>query len=145
MINTFSPLLGNEEDVKRKSEIANELLITTSYRSEFFFKHAIKVPYLSDIDWEVVFKLSEKNVEAVPGNAYGLLALTLHDPFIAVKRTNARHITVAVDENLVNKLLATLNEVKARLEKARQLAELINKQPLLEEENNESANPKQLE
>ncbi|HEV2911899.1 MAG TPA: hypothetical protein VGX92_01165 [Pyrinomonadaceae bacterium] len=142
---TYAQSVGGEEALKRKALIAHELLIDTDYRSEFFFKHAIKVPYLRDIDWEVVFKLSEKAVERAPAISYGLLALALQDPFYNARSSNVRHVTVAVDENLVNKLLTILNEVKSKLESGRRLSEILDKQNLLEAEDNGSTDPKRLE
>ena len=141
----YTHWVGTEDDLKKKAAIARELLISSDYRSEFFFKYAIKVPYLRDIDWEVVFKLFEKSVKGSPAISYGLLTLALRDPFITGRPANVQHITVAVDENLVNKLLTILNEVKAKLEKARQITEQLNDLPLLEDEDNGDANPKQLE
>jgi len=116
---------GGEDTLREKAEIANEILIDNAFRSEFFFKHAIKVPYLRDIDWEVVYKLYERGVEEMPGIAYGLLALSLQDPFFTGRSPSAQHITVAVDENLLTKLIGILNEVKAKLESARQKIECL--------------------
>src|SRR6266705_1022516 len=54
-----SERVGNAEDLKAKAETVRELLITPEFKSEFFFKHSIKLPYLAGMDWEVVFKLVE--------------------------------------------------------------------------------------
>ena len=133
----FAMASGNQESLKEKANIASEVVIDAAFRHEFFFKHAIKVPYLSDIDWEVVFKLYEKGAEGIAGIPYGLLALSLQDPFNTNRVPNQRHITVAVDETLVNKLLESLNKVKLKLENARRISDVLNEQHLLEGKDND--------
>lgn len=139
---SFVEIAGGEEYATKKAEAAGKILINHAFRSEFFFKHAIKVPYLRDIDWEVVYKLYEKNAEGIPGIPYGMLALTLQDPFFTGKSRNVRNITVAIDETLVNHLLKILGEVKVKLEKARRISDVLNEQHLLEEPDHEDKEPK---
>jgi len=112
---------GGLESLKRKAEIARELIVTPDYKSAYFFRAAIKVPYLRDIDWEVVFKLHERGVKEIPGIAYGLLALSLQDPFFTGRPGSIRHLTVAVDEKLVDYLLRILEELKSKLGSAKQI------------------------
>jgi len=131
---------GGEDSLKKKAESAERVFIDRAFRSEFFFKHAIKVPYLRDIDWEVVYKLYERGAEGIPGIPYGMLALTLQDPFFTGRR-NVRNITVAIDETLVNHLLKILGEVKVKLENARHISDVLNKQHLLEEQGDENKEP----
>lgn len=128
---SYAEPAGGLESLKRKGEIAGEIIVTPDHRSAFFFRSAIKVPYLRDIDWEVVFKLHERGVKGIPGIAYGLLALSLQDPFHK-GRARSSHLTVAVDETLVNNLLEILTELKSRLAIARRQADILNKQELLE-------------
>jgi len=110
-------VVGGEEFLEQKATIVRELLATPEYRSEFFFKHAIKVPYFESIDWEVVLKTYEKNVERPIGVPYALLLLTFHNTNPNVGKIDEhRNVTVAADVNLVNKLIATLIEVKTALE-----------------------------
>lgn len=129
---SYAKPAGGLENLKRKGEIAGDIVVTPDYRSAFFFRSAIKVPYLRDIDWEVVFKLHERGVKGIPGIAYALLALSLQDPFYLGRAGTLSHVTVAVDETLVNNLLNILTEVKSRLAIARHQAEILNKQQLLE-------------
>ena len=129
---SYAEPAGGLESLKRKGEIAGEIIVTPDYRSTFFFRSAIKVPYLRDIDWEIVFKLHERGVKGIPGIAYGLLALSLQDPFYGGRARTVSHLTVAVDETLVNNLLKILTEVKSRLAIARRQADVLNKQQLLE-------------
>lgn len=135
---TQSPLYASEaggiENLKRKADVARELIVTPEYRRAFFFQSSIKVPYLKDIDWEVVFKLNERGVKGVPGIAYGLLALTLQDPFFTGRPGNIRNITVAVDERLTDYLLKILNEVKSTLASATIQSELLSKSIVAGEE-----------
>jgi hypothetical protein len=110
-------VVGGEEFLEQKAIIVRDLLATPSYRSEFFFKHAIKVPYFESIDWEVVLKTYEKNVQRPIGVPYALLLLTFHNTNPNVGKIDEhRNLTVAADVNLVNKLIATLIEVKTALE-----------------------------
>jgi len=113
-------IVGNEEVLKQKVAAVHEFVITTDYRSEFFFKHAIKVPYFTDIDWEVVFKLGEKNVKGLPAISYALLSLLFHNPSVPGRRIAGHQTaTVAVNEFLVNRLIEILSEVKNALESSR--------------------------
>lgn len=131
---------GGLEWFDKKAETVNEVLIDNDYRSEFFFKYAIKIPYLKDIDWEVVFKVYERGITKPLGIPYGVLTLTLQDPFFTGRGSGARKTTVAVDMALVNELLTILNEVKSNLESAKHLRDKLSEQHLLEEQDN--ANPK---
>jgi hypothetical protein len=115
--------VGGADFLKQKAEIAEEIVTTSEYRSEFFFKHSLKVPYLSSIDWEVVFKLEERNVKDVPGVSYALLTLLFHDP--TAEGNKHRTTTVALDAILVNKLIASLTEVKDALERGNRLSKGI--------------------
>lgn len=122
----FSQVAGGEASLERKAEIAARFIIDHKYRTEFFFRAAIKVPYLQEIDWEVVTKLYERGVKDKVNIAYGLLALSLQDPFNTGRgRPPARHVTVAVDEALVDKILAILTELKSKLISARQDTETL--------------------
>jgi hypothetical protein len=130
----FAQVAGGEESLKRKAEIAARFIIDHDYRTEFFFRSAIKVPYLRDVDWEVVTKLYERGVRDKVNISYGLLALSFQDPFNTGKgRPPIRHFTVAVDEMLVNSLLEALTELKSRLVSARTETETLSQQQPLEE------------
>ena len=125
----FAQVAGGEESLKRKAEIAARLIIDHDYRTEFFFRAAIKVPYLKDVDWEVVTKLYERGVKDKVNISYGLLALSLQDPFNAGKgRPPIRHFTVAVDEKLMDHLLNVLTGLRSRLVDARKETEALNQQ-----------------
>lgn len=138
---SLAEIAGGEDSLKKKAEIAERIFIDRSFRSEFFFKHAIKVPYLRDIDWEVVYKLYERGAEGMPGIPYGMLALTLQDPFFTSRGRNVRNITVAIDETIVNHLLKILGEVKVKLENARRISDVLNEQHLLEEQDHDDKEP----
>ena len=117
-------IVGSKDDLLKKVAIVQDLLITSEYRSEFFFKHAIKVPYFESIDWEVIFKTHERNVDKSPAIAYALLMLTFHNTNPRVSRLDEhQNMTVAADLNLVNKLIGTLIDIKAALEDTKQLAD----------------------
>ena len=85
-------------DQKAKVVIESEI-ITAGYRSEFFFKHATKVPYFKDLDWEVVIKEYERGVVGTPAMSYALLSLKIESPR-GPYETRARNITVAVNQAL---------------------------------------------
>jgi hypothetical protein len=130
----YAQASGGEENLKKKAVIAGEIVVDADYRNQFFFRSAIKVPYLRDIDWEIVIKLHERGVQGTAGIPYGLLALKLQDPFYSSRTGNLRHITVAVDEALVNNLLGILTEVQSRLASARRQTDILTNQQLLEEQ-----------
>ena len=118
-------IAGSQDDIAKKVRILDEFLITPAYKAEFFFKHAIKVPYLTDIDWEVVFKLAEKNVQNPPGVPYALLSLNFLDPSSSKVRQQERTLTVAVDEKLAKELMGTFSEIRDGLQRARGVTEAM--------------------
>lgn len=108
-------------------------LLTQEYRSEFFFKYAIKVPYFEDIDWEVVIKAYERGAYRMPKIAYALLALTLREPVdtslnvedAAAEYREPEFITVAVNEQLIDNLIDKLVTIKDALVKAQRAADSL--------------------
>ena len=94
---------------------SRDFIIDDEFKAEFFFKHALKVPLLESVDWEVVIKTHERGVKEGISFPYALMMLTLHD-------TNSRagnehqNIAVAVNRQLIDKLLGVLTDVRAALE-----------------------------
>jgi hypothetical protein len=105
-------IVGEEEIYRKKLEIAKDFYLNDEYREAFFFKYAIKVPYFSEIDWEIVIKTAENNVRGFPGIAYALLSLHLNSPN---RKVPNQLITVAVNTAIVDKLMASLENVKKTL------------------------------
>jgi len=132
--------------VDAKAEIAGSLL-TQEYRSEFFFKYAIKVPYFEDIDWEVVIKAYERGAHPMPKIAYALLQLTLREPVnttlsveeAANEYREPQFITVAVNEQLIDTLIDKLVTIRQSLEKAQRAAERLTEMEAQEEITNGTA------
>jgi hypothetical protein len=133
-------------DLDKKAEIVRELL-TQEYRSEFFFKYAIKVPYFEDIDWEVVIKAHERGVHTMPKIAYALLMLTFRNPVnttlsvedAANEYREPEFITVAVNEELIDNLLDKLVTIRSALGQAQKVAESITDQEVTQEESTNGA------
>jgi hypothetical protein len=129
---SMQSVIGSTEDADQKVLIARELVINQrpDFRSEFFFKYAIKVPYFVDLDWEVVIKAYERNVKDMPRIPYALLSLVFRQPLsprvlIGGPGTEANEqetLTVAVDGHLVEKLIGSLTEARAALMRAQELA-----------------------
>lgn len=145
-------LVGGDEDVQKKLAILREALpVNGSYRSEFFFKHAIKVPYFEDADWEVVVKAYERGVKDMPKIAYALLSLAFRkpvDPTLPIeegseqfKYSRPDFITVAANEYLLDKLIVQLVEAREALDKAQQKADTL-EALAAEEETEEEAEEK---
>jgi hypothetical protein len=126
--------LGSSEDTESKVNIARELVIDRrpDFSSEFFFKYAIKVPYFVDLDWEVVVKAFERNVRDMPRIPYALLSLAFRQSMSPrlfgadIESGRRRTLTVAVDSNLIDKLIASLTEAKDALMKAGRLTMHLN-------------------
>jgi hypothetical protein len=116
-------VVGSEEDLEKKVRAVRDLVLTANYRSEFFFQYAIKLPYFETIDWEVVLKTHERNVQELPAVAYAILLLTFHN----TNQLNQQHenVTVVANLRLVNKLIGILADVKAALENAQQFTTAI--------------------
>lgn len=120
-------LVGDPEGLPEKTAVVRDLVITANFRSQFFFLHAIKVPYFSYVDWEVVIKAFEKNVDDAPRISYALLSLYFRDSDDGLSAgPGSRTMTVAVDTNLVDRVIDSLKEVKSALERARVLTDTIN-------------------
>jgi hypothetical protein len=123
----FASVVGGDEFLEKKAVAVRELdLVSPDYTAEYFFIHSIKVPYFSNVDWEVVLKLDEKNVYNMPAVSYAILSLIFHDPSVLRDEGN-RHKTVTVAANLriIDRLISTLNDVKAALERGRDISERI--------------------
>lgn len=126
----LGPRPGEEQD--EKALIIKDLL-THKYRSEFFFKYAVKVPYFEDIDWEVVIKAQERNVTRMPKIAYALLMLSFTDPVnVSMDLENAANeirepefMTVAVNEDAIDRLMEKLTTIREALIKTQKLAESL--------------------
>ncbi|MEK6410005.1 MAG: hypothetical protein AABN34_24035 [Acidobacteriota bacterium] len=145
-----SQRVGNVEDLRAKAEIVREVLITPEFKAEFFFKHSIKLPYFAGMDWEVVFKLVENNVSDVPGISYALLSLVYHYPSVVSGRHRHENITVAVNSELVDKMIGDLNKLKQALEVGARLTKTMHTLKIEEgekgeEDDNATANTKGLE
>lgn len=126
---TPESITGDRAGLELKASVVRELVATPAFRSEFFFKNAIKVPYIESIDWEVVIKTREKNVIHMPGTAYALLLLTFHNTNPTIGEIDKhQNITAAVDIHLVNKLLRTLVEIKGALEETQELGGFLDQQ-----------------
>lgn len=118
--------------VDQKAEVIRDLL-TQKYRSEFFFKYAIKVPYFEDIDWEIVIKAFERACHGMPKIAYALLMLAFRNPVdttlsvedAANEYREPEFITVAVNEDLIDNLIAKLSVVRTALAKAQGVADSL--------------------
>jgi hypothetical protein len=140
VIQTLMRQQAPEGETAEKAKIISGLL-TQEYRSEFFFKYAIKVPYFEDIDWEVVVKAYERGVHAMPKIAYALLALTLRNPVdtsLSVQEganqpREPQFITVAANEQLLRKLMVRLSQIRTALEKAQKAADTLTEQQEPEE------------
>lgn len=120
---SFAEYVGGIDRLRKKAEIVKQSIITTDYRSEFFFKHSIKVPYLSDIDWEVVLKFSERSVAGCPAVSYGLLSLLLREPSTFGKTPHRRIVTVAVDEATIDRYITMFENIKESLQASRQITD----------------------
>jgi hypothetical protein len=124
-------LMEESDNLERKAQALRDILITPEYRGEFFFKYAIKVPYFVDIDWEIVIKAFERNVQEMPRIPYALLMLGFRqptDPLVPLGYPEAperRRVTVAVNEEMVDTLLESLQQTKRLLREAREIAETI--------------------
>lgn len=119
-------LFGGSESFERKSQIVKEVVLTQEYKSDFFFQHALKVPFFEDIDWEVNFKTHEKGVRGVVYVPYALLMLTFHNPNPRIGHFDAhQNVTVAVNRDLLDTMLATLNDVRTALDESHKITELL--------------------
>jgi hypothetical protein len=117
-----------KEDLEAKAAIVLESgLISDKYRSEFFFRFATKVPYFSDLDWEVVVKAYEKNVQEMPGVTYALVSLQFRNP-IGVSSPPPHAVTIALDGHSVERLIKILTDVKNALGKSTDVAGVLRKQ-----------------
>jgi hypothetical protein len=120
-------VIGTTEEARQKADSVRRLIINPNpnFESEFFFKYAIKVPYFVDLDWEVVVKTFEKDVQDVPHIPYALVSLVFGQsgtPGIpsasGIDVVERDTITVAMNEMIVDRLIKHLTALKGALEKA---------------------------
>ena len=112
-------IVGPKEEFEAKSEAVSEIVITPEFRSDFFFKHALKVPYFSKLDWEVVVKAFENNVYEMPLNSYAIVSVLLRSAVHDTKKTST--ITFALNEQTVRTLLKDLVSIEKALQAAGQV------------------------
>lgn len=119
-------IVGGLENFEKKSEIVKRLLITNELRDEFYFRNAIKVPYFESIDWEVVLKTHERGVNGTINVPYALLLLTFHNTNSRIgKLDEHQNVTVAVNQQLVDKLIDVLGKIKNSLEESEKLRDIL--------------------
>lgn len=114
-------IVGPTKDFEAKSRAVSETVVSPEFISEFFFKHALKVPYFSKLDWEVVVKAFENNVQGMPLNAYAIVSVLLRSAVHESKKSST--FTFALDEQAVRSLMKSL----ASIEKALQAADQVRK------------------
>ena len=120
-------LLGGREFFEKKSEIAERLVVTSKYREDFFFQHALKVPYFESIDWEINLKTHENGVKNNVSVPYALLMLSFHNTNPKLGRLDVhQNITVAANRELLGKLLVSLTEAKLALDESEKMREILN-------------------
>ncbi len=124
--NKESELLGGAESLKEKSKIATEFLIDENFKADFFFRHALKIPFLESIDWEVVIKTHERGVPGPIAVPYSIVTMVMHDSN-ANRGNEHQNITVALNANLVDKLLARLTEIRTALKSSATMCGTIDK------------------
>lgn len=124
----LADIVGGQEVLDAKVKIVNDLFVTHAFRSEFFFKHAIKVPYLSEIDWEIVMKMHEKGVSAFPGVSYGILSLLLREPSSFGFASKREVITVAVNKSAIERFITIFEEIRDCLESSEKITDKWHKQ-----------------
>lgn len=119
-------LLGGREFFESKSEIVQRLVLTDKYREDFFFQHALKVPYFESIDWEINLKTHENGVKNNVSVPYALLMLSFHNTNPKLGRLDVhQNITVAANRELLEKLLVSLTEAKIALDESEKLREML--------------------
>jgi len=124
-------LIGGIEGFEKKSDIVNKIILTDDFRAEFYFNHALKVPYLENIDWEVILKTHEHGVKGVVNVPYALLMLTFHNTNPRIGKLDIhKNITVAVNKLLIDKILATLTDVRISLEESEKMRDILNNKSL---------------
>ena len=122
----ITDLVGTKEDLEAKAEVVRELLITPEFRDEFFFSQMVKVAFFENLDWEVVVKTSEQGVQRFPGNAYALVTLLMEgNAHYGDKRDT---VTFAINETRVERLLGVLIDMRAALQRAREVSYHLGKQ-----------------
>ncbi len=112
------PRLGGEASFEKKAQIVSDLILTTTYREEFFFRHALKFPTFEMIDWEVTLRMSEKGVAGSVNVPYAVLQLSFRDKNQRTAVRSNRNYTVAVNRELIDRHIAVLSEVRSALNEA---------------------------
>ena len=127
-------LVGDPQDVEEKVATVRELVLSSEFRSDFFFKYALKTPYFEEMDWEVVIKAFERGIEAIPRDPYALVSILLRETVFG--SDESKTFTFAVDERRVRRLIELLSEIQIAFRKAEALGSLSDdeQQDLLEDD-----------
>lgn len=108
--------LGGPDFYAKKEVTAKNFIINTKYKEDFFFKHALKVPYLKELDWEVNMKLHEKGVRDSPNIPYCLLRIVYAESDSRGLGSDYS-VTMAIGRSNIDQFIAALTDLRAALEK----------------------------
>lgn len=109
--------LGGPDFFEKKKKTVERYVLNSRYNEEFFFKHALKVPYFKNLDWEVVMKIREKGVQKSLNSPYCLLRITFAEPDDRSGFGLDEKLTLAIGRYEIAKLIDTLTDLKDALEK----------------------------
>jgi hypothetical protein len=119
-------VVGDEEALRAKSEAVKELLLTPSYRSEFFFNHLLKIPRLTDLVWEVVIKTSDQSIKEMAPTTYAVISLQVASSTNDEEKSET--LSFAVDELRAVQMIEMLSDVQVQIKRAEELAEKLQTQ-----------------
>lgn len=114
-------LVGHPSDLPAKASVVSEIVLSEDYRSEFFFEHATRLRRFHDLDWEIVVKTAERNINRFPGAAYAHLSLeTKETQPDFEERTES--LLFAADARALRRMIALLQDALKGLERAKIMA-----------------------
>lgn len=103
-------VVGDAATAEAKARVVADRVVSQELKDSFFFKHAIKVPRLAHLDWEIVVKQAEQGVQGVPSTAYALLSLRTGSA------SEAADTCFAADERLLRDLIESAEGALRALE-----------------------------
>jgi len=117
-------IVGPPSDLPAKASIISDLLLTEDYRSEFFFEHATRLRRFYDLDWEIMVKTAERNINTFPGAAYANLVLETRETQPDLEEQTGS-FQFAADATTLKRMIELLQDALKALEQAKTMAHMM--------------------
>lgn len=117
-------IVGPPADLPAKVASVSSMILTDEYRSQFFFEHATRLRKFYDLDWEIMVKAAERNINRVPGTVYANISLETSETQPDFEERTAATL-FAADARALKRMITLLQDALKALEKAQTMAHVM--------------------